>query len=151
MSSKEERHALALLIADAVKEGVKDAIKEIIVPPPTVPPPLVTVTTRRELAKLAVRKESYVTADTDIFGEDGIAITRDGTVGVCVCFDTAGVLSFNRKKGGPYEKFNEGANLAAGGTYYFSVLVEQGDALNFRYSVNAKLISMYVYFVPDIA
>ncbi len=153
MSSKEERAALALLIADAVREGVITAIQQIVTPAPPAPPPTpypITITVKRELTKLAVRKEAFVIANMNVFDE-GIKVPGDGTVGVCVCFDTDGVLSFKRSEGGSLENFNEGVKLAAGGTYYFSFLAEKGDVLNFQYSVNAKLISMYIYFVPDIA
>lgn len=149
--SKEEKTALALLIADSVREGIKEAIQQIVIQPPGVTPPTpITVVVKREVTKLAVRKEVPISGNTNIFGEEDIVIPADGSVGVCVCFDTAGVLSFRRRKGGNLEKLNEGVNLAAEGTYYFSFLVEKGDVLNFQYSVSAKMISFYLYFVPDI-
>jgi hypothetical protein len=88
-------------------------------------------------------------ANSDILGE-GITVPDDGSVAVCACFDASGVLSFSRRRNGPLESFNEGNALAANSTYYFGVLVEKGEVLNFRYSVDAGMRSLYVYFIPSV-
>lgn len=63
-----------------------------------------------------------------------------------VAFDVAGIFSVRVTNGGVTvgEDFNHGVNLAVNSLFRFSHLVHAGDTINYRYSVNATMLSMRV-------
>jgi len=87
-----------------------------------------------------------VTANTNIFNTD-LAPTRSPVLfRVYVAFDTVGVLSIIRRRGtvSVVEQLNSGNSLNANSAYIFDVIVEQGETINFQYSVNANCLVLKV-------
>jgi len=87
-----------------------------------------------------------VTANTNIFSTD-LSPTRSPVLfRIYVAFNTAGVLSVVRKRGtaSVVEQLNSGNNLNANCAYVFDIVVEQGETINFQYSVNATCLTLKV-------
>jgi len=93
-----------------------------------------------------------VTADTDIITA---ALVAGGVLSptyppclfrIYACFDTAGVLTLRRTSGGVTvsEQLNAGSNLEADAAYLFDVVVDSGETVNLRYSVNATLLKLSI-------
>jgi hypothetical protein len=87
-----------------------------------------------------------VTANTNILSQS-IAPTRSPVLfRIYASFDTAGILSVVRTKGTVtvVEQLNSGNNLNANCAYIFDIVVESGETINLRYSVNATCLVLKV-------
>jgi hypothetical protein len=96
----------------------------------------------RQIVKASIFNTA-VTANTNILSQN--VTPSQALSGYCsifriqCCFDTAGVLSLVRTKGGTTitEQLNSGVSLNANCLYIFDFLVEPGESINLQYSVNA--------------
>jgi hypothetical protein len=87
-----------------------------------------------------------ITANTNIFSQ-GIAPTRSPVIfRIYATFDASGVLSVVRTKGTTTvsELLNSGNPLNANAAHIFDIIVEQGETINFQYSVNATCLVLKV-------
>jgi len=89
---------------------------------------------------------TVVTANTDILPSDLSPTRNPATFRIYACFSVGGVLTVRRTRGGVTvsEQLNAGAALAANSAYMFDIIVEAGDTINIRYSVNATCICLKV-------
>ena len=80
-----------------------------------------------------------VLAAADILGAALAPLNTPCLFRVAVGFDTAGIFSvtITRAANTQVQQFNGGVALNTNSLYMFSVLVHNGDTINFRYSVNA--------------
>lgn len=85
-------------------------------------------------------------AGVDILGAALAPTNTPCRFAVEVAFDTAGVFSVTVTNGGVtvVEEFNHGVVLPANSLFRFSHLVHAGDTINYRYSVNATMLTMRV-------
>jgi hypothetical protein len=93
-----------------------------------------------------------VTANTNIFASDLSPTNSPTTFRIYACFDTSGILTVRRTKGGitVSEQLNGGNALVTNGAYMFDIIVESGETINFQYSVNATAIVLKVIEVPSV-
>jgi hypothetical protein len=87
-----------------------------------------------------------ITANTNILSQ-GIAPTRSPVIfRIYATFDASGVLSVVRTKGTTTvsELLNSGSPLNAYAAHIFDIIVEQGETINLRYSVNATCLVLKV-------
>jgi len=82
-----------------------------------------------------------ITGNTNILASDLVPSKDSVLFRVMVVFDTAGVFKAVITQGGNSQivAFREGSTLVAGAVYIFDLLAEQGDLINFQYSVDATL------------
>ena len=87
-----------------------------------------------------------VSADTDIFDSDLEPTNPPCIFRVYACFDASGVLSVRRTKDGVTvsEQLNAGSALVANAAYLFDIIVDEGETINLRYSVNATCLKLSV-------
>jgi len=87
-----------------------------------------------------------VNADADIFSSNLKPTYTPCIFRIYACFDASGVLTVRRTKAGATvsESLNGGAALTANAAYIFDILVEEGETLNLRYSVDATIHSLKV-------
>ena len=87
-----------------------------------------------------------VAADSDIFSSDLEPTYTPCIFRIYVCFDAGGVLTVRRTKNGATvsENLNGGAALTANAAYIFDIVVEEGETINLRYSVDATILSLKV-------
>jgi hypothetical protein len=87
-----------------------------------------------------------ITANTNILSQ-GIAPTRSPiTFRIYATFNASGVLTIVRTKGTTTitEQLNSGNPLNANAAHIFDIIVEQGETINFQYSVNATCLVLKV-------
>jgi hypothetical protein len=103
------------------------------------------IETLQPIARASLHNEA-VTADTDILGSPAEPERTPCLFRVMACFDAAGALSTVITNGGDSQvvKLNSGNDLAASALYIFDLLIDEGDSVNFRYSVNANLKTLRV-------
>jgi len=87
-----------------------------------------------------------ITANTNIFSSDLTPSNSPTTFRIYACFNASGVLSVVRTKGGTTvtENLNSGGALSANASYMFDIIVESGESINLRYSVNATALVLKV-------
>ncbi len=90
------------------------------------------------LARAEVHNTAVVAA-ADILGAALAPLNTPCLFRIAAGFDTAGILSvtITRAVNTQVQQFNGGVALNTNSLYMFSVLVHNGDTVNFRYSVNA--------------
>ncbi len=90
------------------------------------------------LARAEVHNAAVVAA-ADILGAALAPLNTPCLFRIAAGFDTAGILSvtITRAVNTQVQQFNGGVALNTNSLYMFSVLVHNGDTVNFRYSVNA--------------
>lgn len=95
---------------------------------------------------LASLFNTSITANTNIFST-GLSPTRSPVLfRIYAVFSASGVLSVVRTRGttSVNEQLNSGNNLNANCAYIFDIVVEQGETINFQYSVNATCLVLKV-------
>jgi len=103
----------------------------------------------RPLIKGSIFNQS-VTANTNIFSSDltpSLATTSNPVYfRIFACFNASGVLSVVKTKGTTTVtmQLNGGGALSANCIYAFDIIVESGESVNLRYSVNATAIDLKV-------
>lgn len=90
------------------------------------------------LARAEVHNAAVVAA-ADILGAALAPLNTPCLFRIAAGFDTSGILSVTITRGAnmQVQQFNGGVPLNNNSLYMFSVLVHNGDTINFRYSVNA--------------
>jgi len=98
----------------------------------------------------AIKFNESITANTNIFSSF-VTFDYTGIARIYACFDTAGVLTVVRKRNNTTvtEQLNSGSNLVANAAYIFDIVVDDGEAINLRYSVNATVVKLGIYEVPS--
>jgi len=88
-----------------------------------------------------------VTADTNFFASYLIPASHPCTFRIYACFDTSGILSIVKKVGDTevVMQLNGGNNLSVNCLYAFDIAVDEGEEINFRYSVDAVALDVKVY------
>jgi hypothetical protein len=103
----------------------------------------------RPLIKGSIFNQS-VTANTNIFSSSltpSLATTNNPVYfRIFACFNASGVLSVVKTKGATTVtmQLNGGSALNANCLYAFDIIVESGESVNLRYSVNAIAIELKV-------
>jgi len=87
----------------------------------------------------------YLTPN-DILGAALAPLNSPCTFRVEATFTTGGILSATITQGGVtiVSQFNGGVALNVNSAYRFSMMVNAGDTINFRYSVNSNILSLKV-------
>jgi hypothetical protein len=95
---------------------------------------------------LASLFNTSVTANTDILTTDLAPSKSPVLFRVYATFNASGVLSVVRKRGttSVVEQLNSGNPLSANCAFMFDIIVEQGETINLRYSVNATCLVLKV-------
>jgi hypothetical protein len=91
-----------------------------------------------------------VTANTNIFSSSLTPTYSPSTFRIYATFSASGVLSVVRTVGSATvtEQLNSGNALNANCAYIFDIVVESGESINLRYSVNATALVLKVVEVP---
>jgi len=99
----------------------------------------------------ALQHNVVVVAATDILGTAIVPVNIPCRFLVEIAFSAIGLFSVRLTNGGVAvdENFNHGVNLTANDLFRFSHLVHAGDTVNYRYSVNATMLSMRVQEVME--
>ena len=94
----------------------------------------------------AIVFNTAVGAATDIFTNALSPLSSPTTFRIYACFDTAGILTVRRTRGGATvsEQLNNGVNLAANAAYMFDILVENGETINLQHSAGAQILYLKV-------
>jgi hypothetical protein len=109
----------------------------------------------RPLVKGSVFNQS-VTANTNIFSSDltpSLATTNNPSYfRIFACFNASGVLSVVKTKGSTTVtmQLNGGGALSANCLYAFDIMVEYGESVNLRYSVNATALDLKVVEIASV-
>jgi hypothetical protein len=109
----------------------------------------------RPLIKGSIFNQS-VTADTNIFSSDltpSFATTNNPSYfRIFACFNASGVLSVVKTKGSTIVtmQLNGGGALSANCMYAFDIIVESGESVNLRYSVNAAALDLKVVEIGGV-
>jgi len=87
-----------------------------------------------------------ITANTNILSQDIVPTRSPVIFRIYATFNASGVLTTLRTKGTTTisEQLNSGNPLNANAAHIFDIIVEQGETINFRYSVNAICLVLKV-------
>jgi|GEM_PF-6336985 len=98
------------------------------------------IETLQPIVKASLHNEAVV-ADSDMLSSPAEPERTPCLFRVMACFTAAGALSAVVTNGGDSQvvKLNSGNDLAASALYIFDLLLDEGDSVNFRYSINATL------------
>lgn len=98
------------------------------------------IETLQPISRASLHDEA-IAADSDILSSPAEPERTPCLFRVMACFDAAGALSAVVTNGGDSQivKLNSGNDLTASGLYIFDLLLDDGDSVNFRYSVTTTL------------
>ena len=87
-----------------------------------------------------------ISANTDIFSQSLEPTYTPCVFRIYACFAASGVLTVRRTKDGVTvsEQLNSGTALTANAAYLFDIIVDEGETINLRYSVNATCLKLSV-------
>jgi len=87
-----------------------------------------------------------ITANTDILSEDITPTYAPAIFRIYVCFSQDGVLTIKRTYQGNTvtEYVNSGVPLTSNSPYTFDIIVDEGESINLRYSVDATVLKLSI-------
>ena len=102
------------------------------------------------LAKGLIHNTAYV-APADFFGAALAPTNTPCLFRLTVCMSVAGVLYLRTINGvdTQQQEFNHGVVLPANSLFMFDHLVHAGDTINYRYSINATIMTFRVIEIPS--